>query len=203
MALVIWGTQTLAVTGRKKEAWPSFASDIGGTFTSGSSGQPDQVIASIEEWPCYLDTYVVGTRQSLVDYTRLRAFYPVHEPFELTVCTRDAVDVNTVNRRLVDVPVPHEFHNLVISTSDPARVWTLLEPITRQLLTLRPLNLQIRRRRNWPGGGVSNSVYEVHFQQSGVITSAAQLHAIYDLVSACLHQLHLMGIAGKSFSELP
>jgi hypothetical protein len=65
-----------------------------------------------------------------------------------------------------------------------------------------PIDLEVRRRRNWQGGGVSTSVYEVQLQQPGVITDLERLKAMHALLAATLAELQRQGIAGESFADV-
>lgn len=207
--LVVWASQTLVETGRKREVWQNFAQRIGGQFTPASGGQPEQVVASIKEWPFYLDTYVVGDGHSLVQYTRMRAFYPPKERLELTVYNANAHALPMLDRHAklqkIDVTELGFGPEIVVRSTDEIRARTVLmgDEMRRLIKQTAPaLQLEVRRRRNWQNGGVSSSVYEVHLQQAGVTTDMEQLTALYALLAYTLEHLRQQGIAGDSFADV-
>ena len=206
--LAVWASQTVVETGRKREAWQNFAQRIGGRFIPASGGQPEQVVASIKEWPFYLDTYVIGDGQRLVQYTRMRAFYPPKDRLELTVYNAHVHAQRMPDRptklQEIDVTALGLGPGIIVRSSDEIRARTVLmdDELRRLVKQMAPaLQLEVRRRRNWQNAGVSSSVYEVHLQQADVITDIEQLMALYALLAYTLGHLRQQGIAGDSFAD--
>lgn len=203
--IIISASQSLLQNTRKHEIWPAFAKRIGGVFQPGIHGNPDHIAARIDEWPVHLDTYLTGGKQQLMNYTRLRAFYPPRTPFEVIICTSDLQG---------EVPLTPEMTqasgvecgsdaDLILRTNQPMQLQKLLAnpDLLRLLGLLKSYELEIRRRRNWKGGGVSSAVYEIYLQCNGVVIDDGTLMVMYQLVEVMLRRLHEMGVAGKSFAE--
>ena len=207
--IVISVSQSMIVTAHKQEAWPGFAKRIGAALQPGGNGKPDQIARRIGEWPFYMDTYVIGGSQSLMQYTRMRAFYPPRAPLEIIICSNELRD--EVGQILGQAHGMTQASGPAYGVGAELALWAnqleqlrdlLANPdLVRLIAEVKPLDLQIRRRRNWKGGGVSSAVYEVHLQCNGVVTDSARLMSMYQLVGATLRQLNEMGVAGKSFAE--
>jgi hypothetical protein len=157
----------------------------------------------------YLDSYVVGDGRSLADYTRLRAFYPPRKSFELSLTSkgvqRDTMDNRRSKLHDLDVSGLGLSSDLTVRSNDEAaaREFLAAAELRRHIAELAmPIDLEVRRRRHWRGGGVSTSVYEVHVQQPGIITDVERLKALHGLLVAALAQLQHMGIAGESFADI-
>jgi hypothetical protein len=203
VALVAWASQTLVESGRKKEAWPAFAKAIDAQYGGSAAGKPDQVTGRIDEWPFMLDTYVAGTGQGLIQYTRLRAFFVPRLPFEAVIYTSEEDDELPGRATLTSVTVASLGSGITVKSTDAVKLEALLSDaaLVQCIRSAMPVNLQIRRRRNWQGGGVSNGIYEVHAQHRGVIADAARLQALHALVAECLRALHRAGFAARSLAD--
>jgi hypothetical protein len=144
----------------------------------------------------------------LNDYTRLRVFYPPKDSLEFSIYSKGARAEVMPERhtKLRDLEVaalgPRSDLTVRADQREKARavlagtaVHTLMEQMSG------PIDLEVRRRRNWQGGGVSNSVYEVQVQQPGVVTDLERLKAMHALLAATLAELQRQGIAGESFAD--
>ena len=203
--IIISAAQSLLQNTRKQEIWPAFAKRIGGVFQQGMHGNPDHIAARIDEWPVHLDTYLTGGKQQLMNYTRLRAFYPPRIPLEVVIYTSDLRDEVSPAAAMAQV-MGTEYGvgaDLILRANQPALLQKLLTnpDLVRLIGLLKSFELEIRRRRNWKGGGVSNAVYEIYLQCNGVVIDDGTLMVMYQLVEVILRQLHEMGVAGKSFAE--
>jgi hypothetical protein len=203
--IIISASQSLLQNTRKHEIWPAFAKRIGGVFQPGMHGNPDHIAARIDEWPVHLDTYMTGGKQQLMNYTRLRAFYPPRMPLEAVISTSDlqnelppVADMTQVTGTECGLST-----DLILRANQPAQLQKLLAnpDLARLIGLLKSFELEIRRRRNWKGGGVSNAVYEVYLQCNGVVIDDGTLMVMYQLVEVILRQLNEIGVAGKSFAE--
>lgn len=203
--IIISASQSLLQNTRKQEIWPAFAKRIGGVFQQGMHGNPDHIAARIDEWPIHLDTYMTGGKHQLMNYTRLRAFYPPRVPLEVVICTSDLREevIPTANMTQVMGTECGLDAELILRTNQPAQLHKLLAnpDLVRLLGLLKTFELEIRRRRNWKGGGVSNAIYEVYLQCNGVVIDDGTLMVMYQLVEIILRQLFEMGVAGRSFAE--
>jgi hypothetical protein len=207
IVLVIWVSQTIADTNRKREAWKAFARAIGGQFEGTRFGKADQVKSMVYDWPVYLDTHAVGTAgRQLVEYTRLRAFFPPRKAFEAMLYTTDVSNEMPPAPGMTEIPgnTLGLQPNLIARTDQAELLQALVrnDDFARLVMTIAPLHLQIRRRRNWQDSGVSSSVCEVYVQERGIITDLERLQALYTLVVTCLNQLHAIGSAGRSFANV-
>jgi hypothetical protein len=206
LVLIVFSmAQSMLHNSRKQEIWPAFARRVGGVFQQGMHGNPDHIAARIDEWPMHLDTHVTGGKQKLMSYTRLRAFYPPRAPFEAVIYTSDLRDELSLPNDMTPVPGAEYGMDagLILIANQPAVLRKLLAntDLVRLIGLLDSFELEIRRRRNWKGGGVSSAVYEVYLQHSGVVIDDGTLMVMYQLVEVILRQLHAMGVAGKSFAE--
>jgi hypothetical protein len=203
--IVITASQSLIQNNRKQEIWPAFATRIGGVFRQGMHGNPDHIAAHIDEWPVYLDTNLTGGKQQLMNYTRLRAFFPPRAQLEAVIFTPDLQDEmqHTTNMTRVMGTEYGVSADLYLRTNQPALLLQLLDntDLVRLINMLKSSELEIRRRRNWKGGGVSSAVYEVYLQHNGVVIDDSTLMVMYQLVEVVLRRLHEIGVAGKSFAE--
>jgi hypothetical protein len=206
IALALWASRTITDTYRKKEAWPAFAQAIGGQFTAAKTGKPDQVKSMVGDWPVYLDTHVVGNGRLLIEYTRLRAFYLPRKAFEAIIFTEGATDELRATPGLFETPavVLDLRQDLTAKTNDVEMLRMLLadENLSSLVQVITPLHLEIRRRRNWQGSGVSNSVCEVYVQERGIVTDLERLKMLHALIVACLQQMRQIGAASQSFSDV-
>jgi hypothetical protein len=191
---------SLSESNRKKEVWPKFARMIGGTLTEDAGAQSVIIDAHFGEDPFHLDTYVYGANHVVLNCTRMRAFYRALAPFELAVCSRSMLDEAQVNPKLhqVDGSSLGLSPDFVAYGSDMDQMRMLLDTeFVRIIDAAAPIDLRIRRRRNWKNQGTSNSIYEVHAQKYDVVTDLTQLTAMHLLVSSCIQKLHDMHIAGR------
>jgi hypothetical protein len=203
--IVFSASQSLLVSARKHDVWPAFAKRIGGEYRQGLQGSPDIITAQIDEWPIYLDTHVLGGTQRLIDCTRLRAFYPPRLLLEAVICSADwsaeiSLPPGLTQANSAEYGMPA---NLILRMNQPALMRKLLanQDLVRLIRAQKTFDMQIRRRRNWKGGGVSSAVYEVYLECNGVTTDENMLLLMVQLVEATLRQLYEMGVAGKSFAE--
>jgi hypothetical protein len=203
---VVLAAQSAVETSRKKETWAEFAQAIHGVLSTGG-GHTDRVSATLGEggWPLYLDNYIASVPRRVVNYTRMRAFFAPQQPFELVICTPDADEqapwqVALQTRPAAELGLPPD---LLLRTNHETLARELCADalFAQAVQAIRPLNLQIRRRRNWQAGGVSNAIYEVQVQQDGVVTDRARLDALYGLLGQCRDALLRLGLAARSFSE--
>jgi hypothetical protein len=206
LVLIVFSTsQSLLVSARKHEIWPAFAQRIGGVYLQSAHGNPDRISARIEEWPFYLDTHLIGGKQSLMECTRLRAFYPPRLPLEATICSAEWRDEIPLTSGLTQSNGTEYglTAGIILCMNQPMQMRVLLSnPDLVRLINLqKAFELQIRRRRNWKGGGVSSAVYEVSLECNSVIIDESSLLAMYHLIEVTLHQLYKLGVAGKSFAE--
>lgn len=183
----------------KDEVWRQLCQEIGAEVVDGGFWKRKKVQARVGPWTVTLDTHTVHTQHSHVTYTRIRAPYVNPEGFRFTVYRKGFFTGLGKLLGIQDIEVgdPEFDPAFVVKSNDDSRVRSLLaDPTIRKLLASQPkIRLEVKDSEGWFGPKFPPDVDELHFQVIGVIRDVALLKGLFDLFTAVLDRLCLIGAA--------
>jgi hypothetical protein len=183
----------------KDEIWSQLAREIAADFTAGGFRRRSKVTARVHEWTVTLDTHVVSSGKSHVEYTRMRAPYVNGDGFRFTIYRRGLFSNlgKWLGGQDIEIFDPEFDEAFIIKGTDEDKVrGLLLNSRLRALISAQPkFHLEVCDDEGWFGASFPEGVDELRFQVIGVIKDVERLKALYELFAEVLQQLCRIGSA--------
>ena len=183
----------------KEEVWGQLAEQLRGQVTKGGFFGRSKVVVKTDNWILTLDTYTVSTGKSSATYTRMRAPYVNADNFQFTIYPEGFFSPLGRALSLQDIVIgdPQFDERFVIKGNDEARVRSFFndDGLRALLYAQSNLFLQVKDDEGWFASSFPKGVDELYFERVGVMKDLAELRALFDLFSYCLHRLCHLGSA--------
>ncbi len=185
----------------KEEVWRQLSEEINIDLVDGGFWKGSHVEGRHENWVTYLDTYTVSSGQTHTHttYTRIRAPFVNKKGFQFKIYQSGFFsDIGKV-LGMQDIEVGYEpFDSMYVIQSNDVGVVTKLfsNHNIRSLIELQPrLKLETRNSEGIFGPSFNQDESELYFSVVGIIKDIELLKALFDLFSAVLIELEVMGCA--------
>jgi hypothetical protein len=175
----------------KEEVWRQLSQEIGAEFVKGRLW--NEVQAHVGPWTITLDDFTVGSEDSHVTYTRMRAPYINPEGFRFTIYRKNLFsDLGKfLGMQDIEVGDPEFDVAFIIKGNDESKVRDLFaNPKIRQMIQDQPkIWLRVKDSEGWFDPKFPEDVDELYFWVDGEIKDVERLKALFDLFAAVLDQL--------------
>ena len=189
--------------GRKNEAWLKFCEAVGADYTKGRSGQGDRLIARFRKWAIALDSLAVAAPEGgSAIYTRMWVPYINKDGFHFRI-HRKGFFYRKLGRfsssQKVATGDPDFDREFIVEGNNESKIQTLLaNPRIRHLIKSQPsIDLEIRHDMDGIRSNLPDDVYQLYFQESGIIGDLGRLRSLYDLFTEILTNLCSIGSASE------
>ncbi len=186
----------------KDEVWQRLSEEIGAEFVEGGFWKGgSKVQAHVGPWTITLDTYIVGTGDFFVGFTRMRAPYINPEGFRFRIYRKGLFSDlgKLLGMQDIEVGDPEFDEAFIIQGNDEERVRDLFANAgIRQMIRDQPeILLEVKDSEGWFGPKFPEDVDALNHQVVGDIKDVDRLKALFHLLAALLDQLCRIGSAYK------
>jgi hypothetical protein len=184
------------------EVWGRLSKEIGAQFVPGGFWKRGKVQKQVDQWTILLDTFTRHHGQHThVVYTRLRAPFVNPDGFRFSVHQAGAFSglCRFLGMQDVEIGDPQFDDAFVVKGNDESRLVDLFaDPKLRALFAALPrMRLEVKDSEGWFGPTFPPDADELYLETRGVLKDLDQLKGCFDVFSALLHRLCLIGAAHK------
>ncbi len=183
----------------KNDIWQQLSREIGADFEPDGFFRSGKVVLKHRQWKITLDTYTEVIGDLTNTYTRMRAPYVNPNGFHFDVYRRGIFSglAGMFGREEIMIGDAEFDSRFCVRSSSPPTVQRLLEnsEIRRLIKTQPNIRLAVKDDEGWFGVSFPNGVDELYSEVPGVIKEKKRLKELFDLFSAVLDELCVIGAA--------